>query len=570
MLDWSYNLLPGFEQKILRRLSVFSGYFTLEAVREVVCDDDNDQVVVFGAVGSLVAKSLAAAEPTASVMRYRLLDSAQVYAKEKLLGSGDAEDTFSRHVKYLTSVYAQSSTGQSVFFRKRDTSSSVENLGDLRVALDWAFSNDDHADIAVMLAAASVSTFLELSLLVECRKWSERALQFLSSVRRGGITELSLQEAWAISSMFAIGNGSTVLAAIERGLDLAREVGSLPHELRLLAGLNVFRTRIGGVFPDTLAITQRTSAIARQLGEPAAIAIAEWMHGVACHLTGDLVGAELSCEAGLISIAKAQISDTILFGYDHQTRALFILARTHWLLGRADTAVQVAWQGIDGAERLQHPTSICISLIYISAVFTWRGDWATSERLIEKLIAHAQKYRLGPYQAVALGLKGELLVKKGIPEDGVPLLYECLDALRTGQHRILNSVFVSALASGLVALGNYVQANAVLEEVFPINLETFDAAEILRIKGAILIGQSPPAVDEGRQYLLDSISAARTQGSLGWELRAAITLSKLLYEEGSTLDASALLAGVLDRMGEGAGTADHVEAVRLLHLYREN
>ena len=62
-IEWSYDLLSTHEREVLCRLSVFAGMFTLEAARAVATDTDQDESGTASTLGSLVAKSLVAAEP---------------------------------------------------------------------------------------------------------------------------------------------------------------------------------------------------------------------------------------------------------------------------------------------------------------------------------------------------------------------------------------------------------------------------------------------------------------------------------------------------------------------------
>src|SRR5438477_7245568 len=57
-IEWSYDLLDEGEKQLFRRMSVFQGGRTLEAV-EAVCNANGDlQADVLDGVGSLLSKSL--------------------------------------------------------------------------------------------------------------------------------------------------------------------------------------------------------------------------------------------------------------------------------------------------------------------------------------------------------------------------------------------------------------------------------------------------------------------------------------------------------------------------------
>src|SRR4051812_46493665 len=89
-VDWSYGLLTTPEQTLFRRLSVFSGGCTLEAV-EAVCDTRGDLGLdTFDAMASIVDKSLAQhVEPLNTEDRFFMLSTIRRYALERLAESKD-------------------------------------------------------------------------------------------------------------------------------------------------------------------------------------------------------------------------------------------------------------------------------------------------------------------------------------------------------------------------------------------------------------------------------------------------------------------------------------------------
>ncbi|HYB14296.1 MAG TPA: adenylate/guanylate cyclase domain-containing protein, partial [Streptosporangiaceae bacterium] len=93
-VDWSYSLLNGAEQVLLRRLSVFAEGFDLDAAEAVCGFSDIEVFDVTDLLGSLVDKSLVVAEPAGEAgetLRYRLLETIRQFAAEKLAETGDGE-----------------------------------------------------------------------------------------------------------------------------------------------------------------------------------------------------------------------------------------------------------------------------------------------------------------------------------------------------------------------------------------------------------------------------------------------------------------------------------------------
>src|SRR6185503_13675053 len=103
-IDWSYSLLTEAECKLLYRLSVFSGGWTLEAA-ESVCTGDGVQVEeVLNLLSHLVDKSLVLVvepdEDEPGDSRFRLLESMREYGREKLLETGTGQLLRDRHLEH--------------------------------------------------------------------------------------------------------------------------------------------------------------------------------------------------------------------------------------------------------------------------------------------------------------------------------------------------------------------------------------------------------------------------------------------------------------------------------------
>ena len=90
-VDWSYSLLIGAEQLLLRRLSAFAESFDLDAAEDVCGFGDLGKLEVTDLLGSLVDKSLVVAEPADGALRYRLLETIRQFAAERLAEAGDDE-----------------------------------------------------------------------------------------------------------------------------------------------------------------------------------------------------------------------------------------------------------------------------------------------------------------------------------------------------------------------------------------------------------------------------------------------------------------------------------------------
>ena len=105
-VDWSYSLLTGAEQLLLRRLSVFAEGFDLDAAEAVCGFGDIEVFDVADLLGSLVDKSLVVAEPAGETLRYLMLETIRQFAAERLaeIGPGEAAAVAAAHGAHFLSV----------------------------------------------------------------------------------------------------------------------------------------------------------------------------------------------------------------------------------------------------------------------------------------------------------------------------------------------------------------------------------------------------------------------------------------------------------------------------------
>jgi predicted ATPase len=569
MLDWSYNLLSARDRKILDRLSIFVGVFTIEAAQAVASDDELTAAEVADAIDSLIDKSLIWIAQIDGGAHLKLLDTTRAFAAEKRAQSSEAPDVARLHALYYAELQ-NSGPGPVSEAAGDDPITFTHHIGNIRAALEWSFSRNGDPAIGVRLAAASASLFIEVSLLVECQRWCEQALSAPFDRETDAPTRLALQEALAFSKMFTQGNGEDVRLAIDEGLRLAEALGDRRRLLNLLAGLHIFLTRISD-FRGAVAVAERSAATAQEIGSPGAIATAEWMLGVSHHLRGDQALGRRHCENGLTLAGAADGAEVHFFGYDHRLRALIALSRALWLSGFPDRAAKIARQAIDEAVKHDHPVNVCMAMIYTSTVSLWRGDLDEAEHRIQRLVAHAARHSLGPYRAVGLALTGELAIARGSAAAGIALLRRALGLMEAEQYYVLTIAFHRALAEGLLQTGEVDEAAVVIDAALA-RSEALDElsslAELLRVRGEVWLRTTPPDLDAADGAFQRSREQAKTQSALSLELRSTAALAQLWSSQGKSAEAADLLEGVYRQFTEGHETVDLRHAGQLLATLR--
>jgi non-specific serine/threonine protein kinase len=104
-IGWSYKRLSAPEQKLLRRVSVFAGGWTLEAAEVVCAGEEIDKQQLLGLLSRLVGTSLVVADTARPAeARYRLLETIRQYARRILIDTGKEGAVRARHRDYFLAL----------------------------------------------------------------------------------------------------------------------------------------------------------------------------------------------------------------------------------------------------------------------------------------------------------------------------------------------------------------------------------------------------------------------------------------------------------------------------------
>ena len=129
---------------------MFVGHFTLDAALEVVTSPPLDRSTVFGAIDSLVAKSMVVTRPIGAMVRYRLLDTTRAYAIEIGMAAAEAADLAVRHATYYRRWLEQSGTEWATLTTGTERAPHFAGLNNARKALEWCFGDGGNAVVATV------------------------------------------------------------------------------------------------------------------------------------------------------------------------------------------------------------------------------------------------------------------------------------------------------------------------------------------------------------------------------------------------------------------------------------
>jgi predicted ATPase/DNA-binding CsgD family transcriptional regulator len=256
-ITWSYDLLADEEQRLLRRLAVFVGGFTLEAAEAIVGRDGS--VNVFDGIITLVDNSLlhrqlrGAGEDEA---RFHMLETVREFALEGLAASGEEFRIRQAHATWFLALaeadewWTWGGARQTWWLDRLET-----DLPNLRAALAW-FAEHDDTDAGARLATALWGLWHMRSLRAEGRAWLERALAHGIASDRTRVKALL-----ALGHLYTMAGGERGTMLLDQGLALSRRQAdaSLMAEALFLRG-NAARDRADLVWATPLLAEAATLA----------------------------------------------------------------------------------------------------------------------------------------------------------------------------------------------------------------------------------------------------------------------------------------------------------------------
>ncbi|WP_370065167.1 BTAD domain-containing putative transcriptional regulator [Streptacidiphilus sp. MAP5-3] len=270
VVDWSWDLLPEPERELLRRVSVFSGGWTLDAAEAVCGGHPVAGDGTLDLLGALVDKSLVVAyqapagdsgDAVADGMRYRMLETVRAYAAERLAAADEQRRYADAHLTHFA-AFALAAEPQLRTAAQLDWLARLSaDHSNLTAALRHAVATDPEQ--ALDLLAALSGYWMLRGLRTEGRALAVRLLDGL-----GGVIPPGRDEQFVLAVMTAISGGMDT-PELAAAVDLCRPVMDrlmFAHPLRFPFLIVQWAPFVG--VPDELSTAAQNEAIASLGDDP--------------------------------------------------------------------------------------------------------------------------------------------------------------------------------------------------------------------------------------------------------------------------------------------------------------
>ena len=211
-----------------------------------------------------------------------------------------------------------------------------------------------------------------------------------------------------------------------------------------------------------------------------------------------------------------------------------------------------------------HEMSLCMALsLGACATSLWVGDLTVATRYTRMLLDHSNEHSPQHWQLFGTKFHKAILIRRGDADAGAPSPRPDADQFAEPGIRLRSFSGLAELAEGFVA--ERIEEAAAMVRV---RLEQSDggwiAPELLRLKGEVLLSSAPEGSQDPEALFRRALGEARRHEALSFELRAALSLARLLRDRHRPLEAISCLGPVYARFTEGFGTTDLVAAKTLL------
>ena len=314
-------------------------------------------------------------------------------------------------------------------------------------------------------------------------------------------------------------------------------------------------------------LATRFLELAKKQGATVPIMIGHRLMGTTLTATGDIAKARAHHDQGIALYDPAKHRPLVTrFGQDAGVTGLSFRSLTLWFLGYPEAALADTDHALKIAREIGQAATLMFALAVTNFTRIFCRSCATASARIDELIALADEKGALQRKAEGVTQKGCVLALIGEASDSVQTITSGITAWQSTGATVWVPLYLSYLAKAYAELGQIDDAWRCIGEAIKTietTKERWYEVEVYRMAGEIAL-KSPERATKAEAYFGQALVIARAQQAKSWELRAALSMARLLSAQGEPDKATDLLAPVYGWFTEGFDTSDLKEAKALL------
>ncbi|HQR52868.1 MAG TPA: adenylate/guanylate cyclase domain-containing protein [Burkholderiales bacterium] len=417
--------------------------------------------------------------------------------------------------------------------------------------------------------AAGALRALDRAAHVEALRHSAKGLELVGALADGSDRQrleldlLILQgAAYRAAKGFA---ASEVERCFDEALVLSERLDDVPRLIEVRRGLfSCFYAR--GALAVAREQGEHVVALGQRLGDAGAQMLGYWMLGCMSSWQGEFETARRALEDAIaLYDPTAQKAKALAVQIDPGVNAMCHLSWVLWVLGYPERGVDMGDRAVRAARALGQPFALGMALFFACTTRACCGEYTAAGRLLHELFTLAGEHGLGYLESCARVLKAQELIARDQCAAAIEQVQRAFAEFRTQEAGVGLPWAMSIVASGYARLGRVEEGLATVGAAFQAmerNGEHHWEAELWRLRGELRLAQAHD--EEGAACLQRAVEVARGQGARSLELRATMSLARLLDRRGETARAAQTLAQIRGWFSEGFESADLRDAATLL------
>lgn len=354
-----------------------------------------------------------------------------------------------------------------------------------------------------------------------------------------------------------------VASNAERCAALCRELGESGSLIPALSSLWAYHLMRGNRQPSI----DLANEIARLAETPAQVYMGCSARAYTAYYSGRFAEALALSEQAALLYEPDILPELAVYGDDAILMPHLMQAWALWCLGEPERAVLQTDAVLAIVETLRSPFAFGMALLFeMSQLRDLRvQDPERIEDVAERLMKLAGEQEFALLYAAAHCGKGWAVCQRGDLADGTALIQTGLDLYAATGARLAMGYWSCYLIEAHLAAGRFAEGLAVTREALALSETLLDVncdAELLRLEGELL--RASGDAREAETALWKALELSRTQGARDFELRIAISLGRLLAEQGRGGEVLPVLTAAYQVFRDGFETRDLVEARELL------